>query len=218
MLKNFLIVLFACVMTAFGLLRHFAEQERRQADPHWVLGKNWQPDTQTAAPSASEDELRFIRALKTGSSENQELLGYFRENKCKEPTEHCYQVTLLGAALVQDANEQDVALRAAITGYDLIRRGKTCPAMAELIVLRFKLHQLNAFAVDQAQDQAEKILDRIRRKGGLLDNLRSDKCHSLRFLRSPLLDQYALQVAQVMWLAGGEYPRAASLIEASVKH
>ncbi len=166
----------------------------------------------------SQCELRFIRALKAGSSEDQELLDYFRENNCKEPTERCYQVTLLGAALVQDAHEQEVALRAAITGYDLIRRGKTCPAMAELIVLRFKLHQLNALAVDQAQDQAEKILDRIRRKGGLLDNLRSDKCHSLRFLRSPLLDQYALQVAQVMRLAGGEYPRAASLIEAGVKH
>jgi hypothetical protein len=160
-------------------------------------------------------EVVYLKSLGGGSSKDQLLIDYIVSNKCYDSSWRCSIIMTAASNLMLDNGQSRVGLRGAVEAYDRMRGG--CSIALESTVVSYHLRKLSSGRQDGKADKAEALLGKIRRDGGILADVRSGSCRELILSKPEYFTAYALLVARLMAVSGGESAYSAAYIDSLEK-
>ncbi|WP_339081927.1 hypothetical protein [Pseudomonas sp. TMP9] len=189
------------IFAASAMLLFIKYQEKSLNSPEWVLKNLWGSDYVRATGGKLEyyDEI-FIASLNDG--DNQRVLDFVWKNKCRDGSEKCYVVMASAANILINSFETDSGLTALVEAKNRREDKNSCPIIYELSIIRYKIKTLEN-TNNRPNDLALSLLRKIKRSGGIIEDVRIDACLALAKEKPELFRAYALMIAQIMSFAGG---------------
>lgn len=185
-----------------------------KAESAWIAEEMWGAGYFRASSEVLRDyELINLRSLEEGSSENSEIIGYTLDNHCLEGSERCYLINMAMANLLIDGREYDSALKAAFVAAESVKDKGVCLIAFEATILKYKISKIRSKNLLSARRSATDIVEKIKRNGGQVRNLRTKECDLLSQRAPQFFSSYVMQVAELMSYASGDYPKAAAYID-----
>ena len=160
-------------------------------------------------------ELDFIKSLSRGASKEQALIDAVVRGKCYDSSWKCSAIMTTAGNLMLDHGNYQVGLRGAVEAHERIRG--QCPVLFESSVTLYHIRTLSSGGQRDAGHRAVTLLRKIKREGGIMEDLRSDECRALARERPEYFTSYALLVASLMELAGGQYSVPAAYLRSLKK-
>lgn len=160
-------------------------------------------------------ELDFIKSLSHGASNEQSLIGAIVRGTCYDPSWKCSVIMTTAGNLMLDHGNYQVGLRGVVEAHERIRG--QCPVLLESSVTLYHVRVLSFGNQKDAAQRAATLLRKIKREGGIMEDLRSDECRALAGERPEYFTSYALLVASLMELAGGRYSVPAAYLRSLKK-
>lgn len=182
----------------------------------WLIENMWGVRYFGARSADFQDfESVYLKSLGGGSSKDQFLIDYVVNNKCYDSSWRCSVIMTAASNLMLDNGKSSAGLRGAVEAYDRIRGG--CSIALESTVVSYHLRRLSSGRQDGKAVKAEALLGKIKRDGGVLADVRSEACRKLILSKPEYFTAYALLVARLMALSGGENAYSAAYIDSLEK-
>lgn len=153
-----------------------------------------------------------LNSLRDGSSKDDVVVGYVAEKMCRERTSICYLSMLSAANTLMDGKYFDSGTGLADEAYR--QKIELCPVSFESTLLRYKISQISGMGFSASRREARAVVERIKKKGGLIVDLRTDLCDKELTLKPEFFHAYVVLVSKVMDYAGGELAIAGAYIQA----
>lgn len=159
----------------------------------------------------SEIEIVNLKVLDERWVKDQGVINYLGRVKCRDHNEFCVLTMISMANLLIGSGESDSGLKLL----EEVRRAGVgqCTINFELSILNYKAHALASLGLPAARVESGAVLEKIKRQGGLIYDLRNEACNQLAEEKSELFHQYVVLVSRVMGYAGGDMAKAGAYIQ-----
>lgn len=187
-------------------------------DSAWLLVEMWQaPYFNAAKGGLAHEEVVNLMTLQPFIADEGSVTAYLSANKCEDATYACMLNTLSAANILVGAGEVELGLKLIEAARQKTEKKANCPISIESSILLYKLKMFSREEYLEAVSEATATVNKVRERGGLLYNLRTQECTILAKERPELFHEYVIMVSRAMTYAVGEYSAAGAFIQESNK-
>ncbi len=202
-----LLLVFAGVVWLGRYVTDIGEEKSR-----WIRSDFWSGSYFNISKGRlSEIEVTSLKVLDERWVKDQGVINYLGRVKCRDHNEFCALTMVSMANLLIGSGEGDSGLKLL----EEVRRAGVgqCPINFELSILNYKAHALASLGLRAARAESGAVLEKIKRQGGLIYDLRNKSCNELVEEKPELFHQYAVLLSKVMMYAGDDDAKAAAYIQ-----
>ncbi|MBD9500543.1 hypothetical protein IB256_07125 [Pseudomonas sp. PDM17] len=193
-----LVAVFVIVLLVAIVAVSFSVTDSAEKDSRWIVSEMWHAEYfNRSRNNVAEGEVVNIMTLKNGASKREELLGYVNQNKCESADSKCVVNDLSVANILVDSGDFDSSMSMMVKARARMGTDE-CPISFESSMLRYREAKLKSMKPDEARSVAANTIDKIKRDGGMMLDLRTPVCDSLAQRKPEIFHEYVTLVSRVM--------------------
>ncbi|WP_285642667.1 hypothetical protein [Pseudomonas sp. NBRC 100443] len=183
-------------------------------DSKWIREDMWRASYfNKKGKGLAESDLTNILSIQPGASEDEAFVDYVGKDKCEVDAAVCNENNIEIANLLIDSGHAESALKLLERVRKRLLEMHVCPIEFESSLLRYKEKQLSGYSPEAARKEAAAVINRIRMKGGVIYDLRTESCDSLAREKPELFHEYVIISARIMQMGDVELFKAGAFIE-----